>query len=388
MSISLNAILFLVGAFQGVVLSLAIFFGGQLRNSSKRILAVFIVILTSQMLLKVISKDWIGNYFSYFGIVAYQIPFLFGPVVFLFAASVATRNWKFKPLYFLHFFPFVFLAILIFLISQGITNQVAYLLPNTLFRQVLFLIIQLTSVCFYGYSAWTLTTSFENNLQSTFSSLARVSVTWLKQFIIASMLTSLITSIALSLMYYFYPLHQEIRYLLLCQGLLIYWITYKAIVDPQLFAFGSLVEVGVKPISVGTSPLKASKKYAHNFLSEEDTNRIKEKVIEKMECGKLFLNANVSIDDFSKATGESRHNISRVINESLKVNFFDFVNGYRVAMAKKLLAQTAMNHYTIAAIAFECGFNSISSFNIVFKKYESLTPSAYKKQKQNQAKTS
>ena len=41
------------------------------------------------------------------------------------------------------------------------------------------------------------------------------------------------------------------------------------------------------------------------------------------------------------------------------------------------------HHYTILAIAFESGFNSKSSFNLVFKKYANMTPSQYRKNNLN-----
>lgn len=390
MTLSLNAILFLAGALQGIILSAAIFLKSRFTNHSRKLLAAFIVILTSQILLKVISKDWIGDYFSYFGIIAYQIPFLFGPVFFLFTKSIVIQNWRFKTKDLIHFLPFVSIALLILLLFSGVADQVQYILPNTLFRELLFLALQLLSICYYGYRARSIAMGFEVLLLSSFSTPSKVRIQWLIQFINVALVVGLITSVVLFLMYHLYPAYQEIRYLLLCQGLLIYWITYKALVHPQLFDFGEMIVAGgviTKPKPVEAPSLTTFKKYAHNFLSEEDALRIKERIIDKMERERLFLNSALSIEDFSKAVGESKHNISRVINEQLNVNFYDFVNGYRVAMARQLLTEPKMNHYTIAAIAFECGFNSVSSFNIVFKKFEYLTPSAFKKLKQQRAHT-
>ena len=36
-------------------------------------------------------------------------------------------------------------------------------------------------------------------------------------------------------------------------------------------------------------------------------------------------------------------------------------------------------HYTLLAIAEDCGFKSKSSFNSIFKRFTEMTPSQYKK---------
>ena len=59
------------------------------------------------------------------------------------------------------------------------------------------------------------------------------------------------------------------------------------------------------------------------------------------------------------------------------VNFYDFINKYRVEEAKKLLIEDIHN-YKILAIAYEVGFNSKATFNRVFKKFTELTPSEFK----------
>jgi AraC-like DNA-binding protein len=60
------------------------------------------------------------------------------------------------------------------------------------------------------------------------------------------------------------------------------------------------------------------------------------------------------------------------------LNFFEFINKYRIEEAKKFLLDKEKAYLTIAAISFEAGFNSVSSFNTVFKKMVKMTPSQFK----------
>jgi AraC-like DNA-binding protein len=50
-----------------------------------------------------------------------------------------------------------------------------------------------------------------------------------------------------------------------------------------------------------------------------------------------------------------------------------------ILVMKKDLADPAKSHLTLLAIAFDAGFNSKSSFNLIFKKQTNLTPSEYRR---------
>jgi len=73
------------------------------------------------------------------------------------------------------------------------------------------------------------------------------------------------------------------------------------------------------------------------------------------------------------------HYLSQVINEQFNLNFFDFVNRYRVEVFKEKIKDTVFRNYSLLGIAFECGFNSKSAFNRIFKQATGLTPSQFKK---------
>jgi AraC-like DNA-binding protein len=61
------------------------------------------------------------------------------------------------------------------------------------------------------------------------------------------------------------------------------------------------------------------------------------------------------------------------------------VNSYRIEAFKELVAQPENKKLTLLGLAFECGFNSKSTFNDVFKKSTGKTPSQYAKQLKNKS---
>jgi AraC-like DNA-binding protein len=66
-----------------------------------------------------------------------------------------------------------------------------------------------------------------------------------------------------------------------------------------------------------------------------------------------------------------------VINTGFQKNFNDFVNAYRVADFQKKVNDPKLSHYTLLALAYECGFNSKSTFNRAVKKATGQLPSTF-----------
>lgn len=78
--------------------------------------------------------------------------------------------------------------------------------------------------------------------------------------------------------------------------------------------------------------------------------------------------------------GTQEHRLRRLINTRLRHrNFADFVNGYRIAAAKARLADPAHAEATIASLAFDLGFGSLSPFNRAFRAATGATPTAWRR---------
>ncbi len=121
------------------------------------------------------------------------------------------------------------------------------------------------------------------------------------------------------------------------------------------------------------------KKYSNLNLSKEETERYKQKVISVMNEQKPYLDTEFSLSKCAELTGIPPHILSFVLSESLKQNFLHFTNSYRIEAAKKALLDARKQHLSIAGIATDCGFNTVSSFNTAFKKFTGSTPSEFKK---------
>ncbi|WP_299677298.1 helix-turn-helix domain-containing protein [uncultured Dokdonia sp.] len=93
---------------------------------------------------------------------------------------------------------------------------------------------------------------------------------------------------------------------------------------------------------------------------------------------KLYLTPDISLSKLGKLLGVSAQKTSKIINQQAGQNFNDFINYYRIQDAKMILLDPSKTKYTISSVAFDTGFSSLSSFNSAFKKFEAMTPSAYR----------
>lgn len=93
---------------------------------------------------------------------------------------------------------------------------------------------------------------------------------------------------------------------------------------------------------------------------------------------KTHVAANVT-RPLSAAAVARRHGVSarylRALFASEETSFTDFVLDHRLALARAMLADHALAGRTIAAIAYEAGFNDLSYFNRVFRRRYGMTPS-------------
>lgn len=120
------------------------------------------------------------------------------------------------------------------------------------------------------------------------------------------------------------------------------------------------------------------KKYKNLNLSPQEVSRYKRKLLKVMTEEQPFLDANFTISNLSKQTSIPSYLLSHIINNELEQNFATFTNNYRIQIARKLLDDPKSSHLKISSIAYECGFNSLSSFNAAFKKVTQMTPSEYR----------
>ncbi len=299
---------------------------------------------------------------------------LMGPCFYLYAYVLI--NGAFKKNWLKHLWPFVLffmLDVVMVALGKPLVIEKGQIFPPNAMR-VVFGLFSVGVVIFYTFKAKKLINLFESEMEDSFSNQDnKLRLQWLKflLFLFFSIYALGIGTGALNAA-------MEQRILLpafFVQAgfvVLVFAFSYFSFNQPTLFT---------QPIlpSEQWDDAKAVKpKYNKSGLKEPDVDRIATKIKQHVEDGKAYMHADFNIMRLCESIGESRHHVTEVLNNEMGSNFYGYINGYRVEAAKSMLVDKQYAHLTILGIGYDCGFNSKSSFNSVFKKMTGMTPSFYK----------
>ena len=107
----------------------------------------------------------------------------------------------------------------------------------------------------------------------------------------------------------------------------------------------------------------------------DETQQLFQKVSDEIVTKKLFKDPELTLPKLASLTSIHTHKLSHLINQQSGKGFPEYINSLRLEEARNLLRTSDMK---VAAVAFECGFNSLSSFYTHFKKSDGMTPSEFR----------
>jgi AraC-like DNA-binding protein len=215
------------------------------------------------------------------------------------------------------------------------------------------------------YSALTLRLLRQHSRPTNGNVLEQISLRWLRNLTVGFSSFVLLTLLYVLWLQLGFPYSRTVDALvLIAMASQIYLIGYMTLRQPEIFS--------------GALAIKNSPKYEKSTLTPARAEIYLNKLLQLMETEKLFTNSDLKLQDLADKLSLSPHHLSQIINERRGQNFFDFLNQYRIAEAKKYLTAPEKQNYTILSIALEVGFNNKASFNTAFKKYTGMTPSQFR----------
>jgi AraC-like DNA-binding protein len=97
-----------------------------------------------------------------------------------------------------------------------------------------------------------------------------------------------------------------------------------------------------------------------------------------MQENKYYLNQNLTLHEFAKETQISPRTISNCVNQSLGLNFNEWINNYRVDRAIEIMKDPKNDHLSIEGVGIDAGFKSRSAMYTAFKKKTGQTPGNFR----------
>ncbi len=305
---------------------------------------------------------------------------LLGPFLFLYISALIDPKFRFNRKKLVHFIPFILFNLYIGIVSfvPQLSEQIrldhvegAHGVP-LLFN--LFLILTVLSGPLYFLLSILLFKKLDIDIFNNFSSYENVDLDWLRKLVYSF-------GFIWTLLMIFTTVHHVFQIfswsfctdgLFLSLSVFIILIGYFGLKQSEIFV--PFQDQNKDYIT------KTKKKYAHVLLDKAEAEKYAEEIKEFMRTEQPYLESDLTLPRLATKLQISSHLLSRVINEKFGLNFFDFINHYRIEAVKAKMVEPESDKLSLLGIAYECGFNSKSAFNRVFKKLTKLTPSEYKNQ--------
>lgn len=371
LNLNLYNSLITIGVIQGFTFSCLLFFVKKEQRYSNQFLGLILFIFSLYLTwVIVIDLKIINNYPA-----VLYFPFSFilamGPAIYFYTKSLVDASFQFRGKYWMHFSPLL-LEQFIHLCNLRESVQTDTLMLNTQIFQKWSPLIQLLgilSITGYSYLSIKAIEKYQIWAENQHTNTSEYNVTWLKHLLIGYAFIWLMWVPYTFVDFYFYAWELSIQayypiYIFLT--LFTLWIALEAYRRPQVILAPNLIDHG-KTTS----------------LAEEKQNIIDQaqgiKAVVEEEA--YYLNPELTLVSLAEKINYSPTTLSKVINNGLQISFSDFINGYRVEEMKRRLSSSKFTHFTIEAIAYDCGFNSRATAIRTFKKFTNISPGQFRKNK-------
>lgn len=159
---------------------------------------------------------------------------------------------------------------------------------------------------------------------------------------------------------------------------LIYWVSIKGIMQPNIASLTSIKEKNDITVSEKNNPVIKTNEYVRNPEKENQTYITFNQIDVYIKNSKIYTKPDLTIMDVAEAIKIHPKRVSGTINSILGKNFNNYINEFRVDLAQILLKDKSYNNLSIDGIGLEVGFHSKSTFYSAFKKRTGITPAKYR----------
>jgi AraC-like DNA-binding protein len=389
----------LLGAVQGFLLA-GVLAAHRSNRTANRLLAALIATFTIYLLDEVnYSIGLIRTYPHLFGI-AYPLPWVFGPLTYLYALAASDRSWRVSARDWVHFLlPFVVVisGANIYLMSGPDKLALYDRLQAGDVPAVIRVFEPTKYVSGFAYSVATFAylRRHRRRVENSYSNTERVNLLWLLWLSGAALGIWIVAVSGTAAGIVPDALRERNEdFVSLGIALLVYAIGYTGLRQPEIFRFDgeptppsrATSPPAPAPTEQSSEPVQSpavidatASRYERSGLSEAEAGALKAGLLTLMMKEHPYRDPDLTLPNLAERLDTTPHKLSEVLNTELGQTFYDFINRYRVDDVRRRLAESRSKDLNVLTVAMDAGFASKSTFNQVFKKQTGQTPTTYRK---------
>lgn len=303
-------------------------------------------------------------------------PLLHGPMLFLYTLYSLRNDRKIRLVDYLHFAPVIASYLYMFNFFFFYTVEEKRMLDNGEIQDygvfsIVLLIAILISGLTYSLFSYQLTIKHQIKINKYFSFNEEINMKWLRNCIFSIGLVFLSATIIYIVRDAFgveFSFNVEYIIYLVIIGF-VFYIGYYGIKHENIFTNNSLLDNSEE------EDTESTEKYKNSGMKKEIVLKLYNRLLKIMVDEKPYLDPKLSLSGLAQLLEISTNQLSQIINQQAQVNFYDFINKYRV---EEFIQKAKSNkNFSLLGLALDTGFNSKSSFNYIFKKQTGVSPSKY-----------
>jgi len=375
----------LLGILLGAVLAAALA-TRRANRLANRILAALVAAVTLMLALGEVGSHWgFAGHPHLLGLAA-PLPFLFGPLLYLYAIALTRPIERFDPRWLAHGLPFLgdvlFMAQAFYLKAADEKAPLALAAdlghaPTAYYVVGLLEVVQALT---YLVLAWQALHRYGQKMTGYYSDLAQVDLRWLRGLVAAHLVIWGLVLLETALRWSGYAPVGMGPAVQIGSSFAIFLTGYVSLSQTDLAQKATaarMTEPQPEP-QPEPEPPKYQPKYQRNRLDDAEAQELEAKLDVLMEKEHLYRESALTLSVLANRLGVPPHALSQLLNVRIGKSFFFFVNTHRVEALKRALLDPAQAGRGVLELAFEVGFSSKSTVNSFFKKLTGTTPTAFR----------
>ncbi|MCJ8320465.1 MAG: helix-turn-helix domain-containing protein [Colwellia sp.] len=296
-----------------------------------------------------------------------------GALLFFCIKSLIFRDFSLKKADLLHLLPLIVFVIFISttFYSHSFEQRQEMLLNESFVYSAGYVGLEFLIKCvrvFYAVACLILIIRYKHLLQNTKSNIDKAHINWLKGLVIGFMVVMLSETLLASakVINLFDGFGIEVFSYLGLTGNYASFVLVNLLVFTAIRHFLTFEQV----VEEETTKKTNDDQFVNpEMAAEVDAAMLKDKA---------YMEPDITLDTLAESLSIIPRDLSMLINRHFGINFYEFINKYRIEEAKKMLVDPEHKNTTITDIYLAVGFNSKSVFYTFFKKFESVTPSQFR----------